>query len=73
MWRPRRVDQVQACWEYMEEAYMRASGNNSLPAGARQVYYAIRDNVYGKTGKSLNAGYFSYKVLPDYLKETGKD
>jgi hypothetical protein len=73
MWKPRRVSQTDACWHYLEDAYMRASGDNALPARARQVYYAIRDNIQAATGRPLDAGYFSYTLLPNIVARMGKD
>ena len=38
MTREPRTTQKEAAWEVMEEAYMAASGNDTLPAMARQIY-----------------------------------
>ena len=37
-----RTTQKEAAWEIMEEAYMAASGNDTLPALARQIFYQAR-------------------------------
>ena len=56
-------------WEVMEEAYLKASSGNSLPALARQIMYAARGEIQERTGKPLNDQYFTQTLLPDYLKE----
>ena len=33
-----RTTQKEAAWQIMEEAYLAASGNGTLPAMARQIY-----------------------------------
>jgi hypothetical protein len=43
MTREPRTTQKDAAWQIMEEAYMAASGNGSLPAMARQIYYRARE------------------------------
>jgi hypothetical protein len=53
----------------MRSAYLQASGNGTLPAKARQIYYAIREPVQQVTGRRLDAGYFSQTVLPAYLRD----
>lgn len=73
MWKPRRVHQTEACWQYLEDAYMRASGSGALSARTRQIYYAIRDDVQAAIGRPLDAGYFSCTLLPDILRRMGKD
>ena len=54
----------------MPGAYMRASGNGTLPAKARQVYYQARPKIMAITDdKELRYGYFSQTLLPDYVEE----
>jgi hypothetical protein len=53
--------------EVMEQAYMKASANNTLPANARQVMYAARPLIQARTGKPLDDQYFTQTLLPDYL------
>jgi hypothetical protein len=54
----------------MEEAYMAASGNGTLPAMARQIYYQARPKIMALTDdKELAYGYFSQTLLPDYIEE----
>ena len=52
----------------MEEAYMKASDNNTLPATARQVFYVARPLLQDRTEKPLIYSYFSQTLLPDYIK-----
>jgi hypothetical protein len=40
-----RTSQKDAAWEVMEAAYMAASGNDTLPAMARQIYYQARPKI----------------------------
>jgi hypothetical protein len=55
--------------QVMEEAYMKASANNTLPASARQVMYAARKFIQEQTDKPLDDKYFTQTLLPDYLNE----
>jgi hypothetical protein len=69
-----RTTQKEAAWQIMEEAYMAASGNNTLPAMARQIYYQARPKIMALTDdKELAYGYFSQTLLPDYIEEEGVD
>ena len=56
-------------WDVMEEAYMKASGNNTLPAHARQIMYAARGEIQRRTGKQLDDQYFIQGLLPDYMND----
>ena len=74
MTREPRTTQKEAAWEVMEEAYMAASGNGTLPAMARQIYYQARPKIMAMTeDKELAYGYFSQTLLPDYIEEHGVD
>ena len=69
-----RTTQKEAAWQIMEEAYMAASGNGTLPALARQIYYQARPKIMAMTDdKELAYGYFSQTLLPDYIEEHGVD
>jgi hypothetical protein len=58
----------------LEAAYMAASGNGSLPALARQIFYQARPKIMALTDdKELQYGYFSQTLLPDYIEENGVD
>jgi hypothetical protein len=70
MTREPRTTQKVAAWQIMEEAYMAASGNGTLPAMARQIYYQARPKIMALTDdKELAYGYFSQTLLPDYIEE----
>jgi hypothetical protein len=67
-----RTSQKEAAWEIMEEAYLKASANDTLPALARQIYYQARPKIMEMTDdKELAYGYFSQTLLPDYIEEEG--
>jgi hypothetical protein len=74
MTRKPRTTQKDAAWEIMEEAYMAASANGTLPALARQIYYQARPLVMAMTeDRELAYGYFSQTLLPNYIEEHGVD
>ena len=67
-----RTTQKEAAWEILEQAYMAASANGSLPALARQIFYQARPKIMAMTDdKELAYGYFSQTLLPDYIEEYG--
>jgi DNA topoisomerase 6 subunit A-like protein len=67
-----RTSQKEAAWEVMEAAYMAASGNDTLPALARQIFYQARPKIMAMTDdRQLHYGYFSQVLLPDYIEEHG--
>jgi Topoisomerase 6 subunit A/Spo11, Toprim domain len=69
-----RTTQKEAASQIMEEAYMAASGNGTLPALARQIFYQARPKIMAMTeDKELQYGYFSQTLLPDYIEEHGMD
>jgi hypothetical protein len=69
-----RTTQKEAAWRIMEEAYMAASGDGTLPALARQIFYQARPKIMAMTDdKELQYGYFSQTLLPDYIEEHGVD
>ena len=46
----------------------------SIPASARQIYYAARGSrLQDITGKPVNYSYFSQTLLPDYIEQHGLD
>ena len=61
-----------AAYEYMETAYLKASGNGRFPANARQIMYAARGHIQDRTGQPLADNYFTQTLLPDYIEEHGK-
>jgi hypothetical protein len=69
-----RTTQKEAAWEVLEAAYMAASGNGTLPAMARQIFYQARPKIMALTeDKQLAYGYFSQVLLPDYIEEHDVD
>src|SRR6516162_2693967 len=44
-----RTTQKEAAWEILEQAYMAASANDSLPALARQIFYQARPKIMAMT------------------------
>jgi hypothetical protein len=71
--RQRGVSIKEAAAEFMEAAYLQASGNGALPANARQIMYAARGHIQNATGKPLDDNYFTQTLLPDYVQENGVD
>jgi hypothetical protein len=58
----------------MEQAYLAASANGTLPANPRQVMYAARPDILAITGKdSLDSQYFCQTLLVDYIREHNLD
>jgi DNA topoisomerase VI subunit B len=67
-----------AAYEVMPRAYLHASQDpatgRSLPANARQIYYAARGEILGRIGKdNLDSQYFCQTLLVEYVRETGVD
>jgi hypothetical protein len=59
-----------AAWAVMEDAYLKASDNGTLPAKARQIMYAARGEILQLTGlKKFSDKYFTQTLLPDYLQD----
>ena len=53
----------------MEHAYQKASANGTLPANARQIYYAARGPILKATGReSLDSNYFTQTLLTDFVE-----
>lgn len=76
MRRHRHISIREAAWQVMEQAYMKASANNTLPALARQVMYAARSKVQELADRPLGNNfdqYFTQQLLPDYIEENGVD
>jgi hypothetical protein len=67
--RKRKVFATVAARDIMEEAYMKASDNDRLPAKARQIMYVARPYIQERTGKQLNDNYFTQTLLPNYIAE----
>jgi Topoisomerase 6 subunit A/Spo11, Toprim domain len=70
----RHVSIKDAAWQVMEQAYMKASGGDKLPAHARQVMYAARGPIIDLADRSLGKDfdhYFTQQLLPNYIEENG--
>ena len=71
--RERGVQFKEAAAEIMEQAYLKASGNEDGNgpnwANARQVMYAARGHIQKATGKPLGDSYFTQTLLPDFMSE----
>jgi hypothetical protein len=60
----------EAAYQVIEQAYMRASANNTLPANARQIMYQARPLIQKLTDKMWkNDAYFTQTLLPDFIRE----
>ncbi|MBA3768305.1 MAG: DUF2399 domain-containing protein [Acidobacteria bacterium] len=66
---PARETIREIAFAVMEQAYMKASANNTLPAAARQIMYQARPLILAAIGDNLDANYFTQTLLPDYLEE----
>ena len=54
----------------MEQAYMAASANGTLPANPRQVMYCARPKILAITGRgNVDSQYFTQALLVDYVNE----
>ena len=76
MVRRRTVSVRDAAWQVMEEAYLKATANGTLPAHARQIMYAARPHIQATADRDLGARfdqYFTQQLLPDYIEENGVD
>jgi hypothetical protein len=70
----KRTSQTEAAAKVMEEAYLAASANGTLPATARQVFYQARPKIMAMTGnRPLMSPYFTQTLLPNYMTEHGCD
>lgn len=59
-----------AAFEVMEQAYLKASANGTLPANARQIMYAARPYILERTGQiKLNDAYFTQTLLPAFMDD----
>jgi hypothetical protein len=70
MMRSRRTTQKDVVFQSMEEAYLKASADGTLPANCRQIYYAIRPRVQEEadTKQQFNYPYFQ-TLLAEYINE----
>jgi hypothetical protein len=68
--KPKALSIKDAVYLVMEEAYMKASASNTLPANARQIMYAARPLVLTLTdGKCWkDSSYFTQHLLPNFME-----
>jgi hypothetical protein len=59
-WREDTIKDV--AYTVMQEAYLKASANGTLPAHARQIMYQARPLIQVKTGKQLEDQYFCQQL-----------
>ena len=52
----------------MEEAYLKASAEGTLPAHARQIMYQARAASRSAPGEQLDDAYFTQNLLPSYMR-----
>jgi DNA topoisomerase VI subunit B len=71
--RSRRITIKDVAYDHMEEAYLAASANGTLPANARQIMYAARPTIQEETGQQLDDKYFTQTLLPTYVNEYEPD
>jgi hypothetical protein len=66
-----RISKAAACYEVLYEAYLYATGDESLPTTVRDLYYAVRNRIerFGYAADELTHSYFSQTILPDYRRE----
>ena len=64
-----RITIKDVAFEVMQQAYLKASSNGTLPAHVRQTMYAARGEIQEQTEKQLGDKYFTQTLLPDYLRE----
>jgi DNA topoisomerase VI subunit B len=69
--RRRQISIKEAAYTVMEQAYLLASSNGSLPANARQIMYAARPLVLELTDGRCwkDSATFTQRYLPDFLAE----
>ncbi len=60
MTRSYHVSIKDAAWRFMEEAYLKASADGTLPALARQIMYAARPNIMRVADREL--GHFGQSL-----------
>ena len=64
-----RVNQTDVAWDVIPKAYEKASSGGTLPAHARQVYYAARKEIQERTGRPVDSVYFTQTLLPRYIND----
>jgi hypothetical protein len=62
-----RVNFTDVAKDILPNGYAFASGNGKYTLDKRQFYYAVRDEFLEKTGREIEAGYFSQTLLVQYM------
>jgi hypothetical protein len=74
MMRHRSTSIRDAAFAVMEQAYLKASANGTLPAHARQIMYAARPYIMRTADRELGHRfdqYFTQQLLPEYIETHG--
>jgi DNA topoisomerase VI subunit B len=69
MAREHRESQAAVAREVIERGFLHVSGPDGLPANARQIMYACRDEIQQRSCKQLDDTYFTQTLLPNYIAE----
>lgn len=64
-----RIAQKDVAWSVIPDAYVKASNDGTLPAQARQIFYAARGPIQDGTGRPLQSVYFTQHLLPLFINE----
>jgi hypothetical protein len=67
-----RINATDVAWEAIPRAYQKASSGGTLPAHARQIFYAARDEIQRQTGRPLDSVYFTQNLLPTFIAKNPK-
>jgi hypothetical protein len=68
--RSRKESQTDVAFEIMEKGYLKVSDDGHggrLPANARQIMYACRDEIQERSERMLSDNYFTQTLLPDFM------
>ena len=71
--RTRRTTLKSVAWAIMDKAAAEVSGPKKLPANARQIMYAARNEIQQRSGKQLDDAYFTQTLLPNFVAEKKPD
>jgi hypothetical protein len=65
-----KIETKEAAFRVMEEAYLKASGDQTYPAEARQIMYVARELLQKIPGAKCwkQSSYFTQTLLPEFLR-----
>jgi hypothetical protein len=63
-----RVTLKDACFDLMQQAYAKTTGDGQYHAPARNLYYVVREMIQQYTDDELTNEWFSYNILPEYQR-----